>query len=292
MNSWILALRPKTLTASIVPVTVGVTLAATWSKSEIKYWVVLFAILSSIFIQISTNLVNDALDFKKGADTKKRLGPVRVSASGLIKADDVLRGAFVAMLCATLFGVPLIIEGGWPILLVGIFSLVFAYLYTGGPLPLAYHGLGDFFVIVFFGWVAVGGAFYLQSGAFHNWALVSGFQMGALSTVLIAINNLRDSEEDAQNKKNTLAVRFGAKFVRWEIFALYLLSSLFLFYWKSQSFSFWYLPLFTTPLMIALVLKVFQTQPSQKYNGFLAQAALVHMLFGALLTLTFFLGRV
>lgn len=289
-KSWILALRPKTLTAAVVPVLVGMSLGGDLGVYPTNWWIALVAIVSSIFIQISTNLVNDALDFKKGTDTKKRLGPVRVSASGLIKPETVLKGAYLAMFLAALFGIPLLIEGGMAILWIGIASLIAAYLYTGGPYPLAYRGLGDLFVILFFGLVAVTGSFYLQVHVFDKRALVAGLQVGMMAAVLIAINNLRDVEEDSKNQKNTLAVRFGATFVRLEILLLNLVALSLVGYWYVMDYKFWWLPIIALPLMINVVVSVFKTPPSAKYNQFLAQASAAHFVFGLAMTLCFVLG--
>ena len=273
-----------------MPVLVGMSLGASLSGTPLKWWLAACAIASSIFIQISTNLVNDALDFKKGTDTEKRLGPVRVSASGLIKPEKVLWGAYAAMAMAALLGIPLVKEGGAVIVWVGIFSLIAAYVYTGGPYPLAYNGLGDFFVVIFFGFVAVGGSYFLQTHSFSMDAFVAGLQVGALATVLIAINNLRDVDEDSKNNKKTLAVRFGEVFVKREILFLHFLALVGLGWWCAKGFRFWWLPLLVLPLMSRLTSRLKKTAPSKKYNEFLAQAAAVHLLFGILLMIAFQLG--
>src|SRR4051794_23693445 len=161
MTPWLLAARPKTLAAAVTPVLVGTALARNIAAA-IHWPSLVFALLGAVFIQIGTNYVNDALDFKKGADTHTRLGPLRVTQAGLLDADKVLRGAYACFLLAALCGVPLILRGGWPIVIIGVASILAAYAYTGGPYPLAYHGLGEVFVMIFFGFVAVGGSFYLQ----------------------------------------------------------------------------------------------------------------------------------
>jgi 1,4-dihydroxy-2-naphthoate polyprenyltransferase len=164
MKTWLLAFRPKTLTAAIVPVLVATALAFA-DQQTVKYWVTAFALLSATFIQIGTNFINDAIDFKKGADTHERVGPKRVTQSGLLSEKKVLLGGFICFALATLFGVPLVIEGGVPILIIGLISLAMGYCYTGGPYPLAYRGLGDLFVLIFFGLVAVCGTYYLHAGS-------------------------------------------------------------------------------------------------------------------------------
>jgi len=216
MNPWLLAARPKTLAAAVVPVLVGTSLAFRHLAS-MQWASFVFALLGATFIQIGTNYVNDALDFKKGADTHARLGPLRVTQAGLLDADAVLRGAYVCFGIAALCGIPLIMRGGWPIAIVGIASIVAAYAYTGGPYPLAYHGLGELFVMIFFGFIAVCGSFYLQRLALDATAWIGGFAVGSLSVVILAINNLRDIDNDRASNKRTLAARFGSTFAYAEI---------------------------------------------------------------------------
>lgn len=216
MKSWLLAARPKTLAASVTPVLAGTALAFR-GLATMHWQPFVFALLGAVFIQIGTNYVNDALDFKKGADTHTRLGPLRVTAAGLLSAEAVLRGAYVCFFLAALCGIPLILRGGWPIAAIGIASIVAAYAYTGGPYPLAYYGLGEVFVMIFFGLVAVCGAFYLQRLTLDPAAWIGGFAVGSLAVVILAINNLRDIDNDRASHKRTLAARFGATFARAEI---------------------------------------------------------------------------
>jgi len=216
MTPWLLAARPKTLAAAVVPVLVGTSLAFR-DLASMQWPSFVFALLGATFIQIGTNYVNDALDFKKGADTHARLGPLRVTQAGLLDADAVLRGAYVCFGIAALCGIPLILRGGWPIAIVGIASIVAAYAYTGGPYPLAYHGLGELFVMIFFGFIAVCGSFYLQRLTLDATAWIGGFAVGSLSVVILAINNLRDIDNDRASNKRTLAARFGSTFAYAEI---------------------------------------------------------------------------
>jgi 1,4-dihydroxy-2-naphthoate octaprenyltransferase len=216
VTPWLLATRPKTLSAAVVPVLIGSALAA-HEPPAITWWVFACALLGALLIQIATNFINDALDFKKGADTGERLGPLRVTAAGLLSAETVMRGAWVCLILAALFGIPLLFRGGWPMLVVGLASIVAAYAYTGGPYPLAYHGLGELFVILFFGLVAVGGTFYAHSLQLTQSALLGGLAAGSLAAVLIVINNLRDIDGDRRSNKRTLAARFGERFARAEV---------------------------------------------------------------------------
>ena len=171
----------------------------------------------ALAIQVATNFFNDAIDHQKGADTERRLGPRRVTSSGLMTTRAVLLWGALFVAVAFGFGVVLYQSRGWPILAIGIPSLFLTYGYTGGPFPLAYRGMGELFVILFFGLVAVTGTVFIQTGAWRLEALVLGGQVGLLSAVLISINNLRDREEDAGTQKNTLAVRLGAKGAAWVV---------------------------------------------------------------------------
>jgi len=213
MNPWIAAARPKTLAAGVVPVLLGTALV----PRPIHLGIFAATLAGSVLIQIGTNLVNDALDFRKGADTAERLGPLRVTQAGLLSADAVLRGAYVCFVLAALCGIPLIVRAGWPMIAIGVGSIIAAYVYTGGPYPLAYNGLGELFVLIFFGFIAVGGTYYAQALRWPPEALLAGFAAGSLAIVLLAINNLRDLPSDAVSKKRTLAVRFGERFARVEI---------------------------------------------------------------------------
>jgi 1,4-dihydroxy-2-naphthoate octaprenyltransferase len=284
-----LALRPKTLTAALVPILVATALVRAEGR-EILWWVSACALLSSIFIQIGTNLVNDAIDFKKGADTASRIGPQRVTQSGLLTSRQVMTGAAICFFAAFLLGIPLVIHGGWPIVLIGTASLLLGYAYTGGPFPLAYKGLGDIFVILFFGLIAVMGTYYLHTGGVSQGSAVAGLQVGFLATVLIAINNLRDFRQDGLVGKRTLAVRFGLTFSRVEILVLAFAPLLMGVYWYRQdAFLAAILPLTAFPIARRLVIGVFKTEPSPAYNLFLGMGAALHLLFGVLLAVGFWL---
>lgn len=213
----LLASRPKTLPAAIAPVWLGCALA--WKLTGTIDWLLgLATLLGAIFIQIATNFFNDAIDARKGADTDHRLGPQRVTASGLMSPTRVMRMGIVCLLLAASCGVPLTLACGWPIIVIGLPSLFLTYGYTGGPFPLAYRGMGEVFVILFFGLIAVSGTVFVQTGQWPRESFLLGAQLGLLSAVLISINNLRDHDEDAATGKRTLAVRCGprvAKAVIW-----------------------------------------------------------------------------
>jgi 1,4-dihydroxy-2-naphthoate octaprenyltransferase len=210
LKSCILAARPKTLPAAIVPVWAGCVLA--WKLTgNFNLLLALCTLGGSVAIQIATNFFNDAIDAKKGADTERRLGPTRVTASGMMTPKTVMTIASAFLGLAVVCGAVLYQARGWPVIAIGIPSLFLAYGYTGGPFPLAYRGMGEIFVILFFGLVAVTGTVFMQTGRWPHEALLLGTQIGLLSAVLISINNFRDREEDASTGKRTLAVRFGPK---------------------------------------------------------------------------------
>ncbi|MEQ1854853.1 MAG: 1,4-dihydroxy-2-naphthoate polyprenyltransferase [Longimicrobiales bacterium] len=209
LGAWGLAARPKTLTAAAAPVIVGTSLAA--YHGALALLPALAALLGAILIQIATNLANDYYDFVRGGDTAERVGPVRVTQAGLIAPATVRRAMIVVLVSAFVPGAYLVSVAGWPIVVIGLVSLACAVLYTGGPYPLAYHGLGDLFVFVFFGLVAVGGTYYVQALAWPADALLAGAGLGALSTALLVVNNLRDVRTDTLAGKRTLAVRLGPR---------------------------------------------------------------------------------
>ncbi|MBX3018308.1 MAG: 1,4-dihydroxy-2-naphthoate octaprenyltransferase [Bdellovibrionaceae bacterium] len=296
MKQWLLAFRPKTLTAAVVPI-FGATALALYEGHEagappIRYWISGLALFISVLIQIGTNLINDAVDFEKGADTKERIGPVRVTQAGLISSRRVYQMAFFTFGLALLCGIPLVLVGGWPIVVIGIASLIAGYSYTGGPFPLAYRGLGDLFVVLFFGIVATSGLFFLLTGAWDLSALLLGTQIGFHCAVLIAINNLRDMHGDKLVGKRTLPVRFGASFARYEIAFLLLIPFILNFYWLWRdavwAFALGFLIL---PLAFVLIHRVFTTPPSPAYNKYLGQSALVHLVFGLLTSVGLVLCR-
>lgn len=209
LGHWILAARPKTLVAAAAPVLVGAGLAA--HDDAFAVLPVLAALLGALLIQIGTNLANDYYDFVRGADTHARVGPMRVTQAGLLTPESVRRGMILVLAAAVLPGAYLVAVAGWPIVWIGLVSLACAVLYTGGPAPLAYHGLGDVFVFVFFGLVAVGGTYYVQAGTWPVGAWLAGAGVGALSTAVLVVNNLRDIDTDAVAGKRTLAVRLGRR---------------------------------------------------------------------------------
>lgn len=210
VQAWILATRPRTLSAAAAPVVAGAGFAA--ADGVFARTPALTALLGALLIQIATNLANDYYDFVKGGDTGDRLGPVRVTQAGILPPEAVLRGMLITLGLATLVGVYLAWVAGWPVIAIGLVSMLMGVGYTGGPYPLSYHGLGDVFVFFFFGPVATATTYFVQAQAWSPGAIVAGVGLGAFSTAMLVVNNLRDRETDGAAGKRTLAVRFGDGF--------------------------------------------------------------------------------
>jgi 1,4-dihydroxy-2-naphthoate octaprenyltransferase len=209
---WLEATRPRTLPAAVAPVLAGTALA--WRADEAKWGAATACLGFALLVQIGTNFANDYYDFVKGADTAERVGPRRAVASGLVKP-STMRAAMIAVF-ATAFalGLTLLAYGGWPLLVIGVASIACGVAYTGGPYPLAYHGLGDVFVFIFFGLVATGATTFVQTGEVGAASLVAGAAVGALATNILVANNYRDVETDAKAGKRTLLVRWGRAYGR------------------------------------------------------------------------------
>ena len=207
---WLLAARPKTLWAAVAPVVLGTALA--FDAGAAHWPAALVVLLAAVLIQVGTNYSNDYHDFIKGADTERRKGPTRVTQAGLVAPDAVRRAALVAFGLAFLAGLYLIWRGGWIIFVIGVLSIFFGILYTAGRYSLAYLGLADLFVFVFFGPVAVAGTFYVQALDVEPYVILAGFGPGFLSMAILLVNNIRDVEEDREAGKKTLVVRMGRGF--------------------------------------------------------------------------------
>ena len=215
---WLMAARPRTLPAAAAPVLIGAGLAAfhdTFAPGPAAA-----ALVGALLIQVATNLANDYYDFVRGSDTDARVGPTRVTQAGLLAPEAVKRGMVGTLAAALLVGVYLVAVGGWPVVVIGLLSLACAVGYTGGPFPLAYHGLGDLFVFLFFGLVAVGGTYWVQALDLVPGALLAGAGIGALSTAILVVNNLRDIPTDREAGKRTLAVRLGRRGTQAEYVAM------------------------------------------------------------------------
>ena len=207
---WLGAARPKTLPAAVAPVLVGIGLAV--EAGAFHALSALCALVGAVLIQVGTNYANDAEDFVRGADTDARKGPARATASGAVTANQMRAAAAVAFGLAFASGLYLIARGGWPILALGLVSIASGVAYTAGRYALAYTGLADLFVLVFFGPVAVGGTYYVQALDLPGWVPVAGLGPGFLATAILIANNVRDVDEDRAASKRTLVVRFGRSF--------------------------------------------------------------------------------
>ena len=217
-KAWILAARPATLTAAFAPVAVGT--ACAWRVGAFRADAALAALLGAFFIQIATNFANDMYDFEKGADTEERLGPVRAAQAGLLTVGQLRRGIVVTLAV----GIFLTWIAGPAVVVIGLSSMLAGLAYTGGPFPLAYNGLGDVFVMLFFGFVAVCGTAFVQAQYVPDVAWLASIPIGALATAILAVNNVRDHEGDALAGKRTLVVRFGREAGVREYWALLLLA--------------------------------------------------------------------
>jgi len=220
--AWVMASRPATLAAAVVPVAVGAACAV--ALDGFRWLPTLAALIGSIWIQIGTNFANDVFDYEKGTDTEERLGPTRAVQAGLLTPGQARRGMWLAFALAALTGVYLTAVAGWPIAVVGVASVASGIAYTGGPYPLGYHGLGDVFVLVFFGFVAVCGTAFVNLGGVPPIAWWAAVPVGCLSTAILVVNNVRDRAGDRDAGKRTLVARFGRRAGVWE-YRLLLLTS-------------------------------------------------------------------
>jgi 1,4-dihydroxy-2-naphthoate octaprenyltransferase len=288
MSPWILAARPRTLGAAVIPVLAGGALA--FAAGNLDPMAMVLIIACAVLIQIATNYFNDAIDHAKGADTAERIGPTRVTNSGLLAPRTVMTGGAACLALAVALSIPLVLHGGWPVVVIGIFSLFFAYAYTGGPFPLAYLGLGEIFVVLFFGIIAVAGTFYLNTLELSSAAVLAGLQIGLHSSVLLAVNNLRDIDSDRAANKRTLAARFGLAFARRENAALVIAPFVLGIAWLPLGYLWAFLlPLMTLPLAWWLARACLIANPNRSVNQLLAQAAALHAAFGLLLAFAFLL---
>jgi 1,4-dihydroxy-2-naphthoate octaprenyltransferase len=284
LSSWLLASRPKTLSAASVPVLVGS--ACAYARGGFELGPASAALAGALLLQVGANFANDVYDYEKGADTAERLGPTRAVQAGLISPAAMKRGMLVVFALALLIGVYLTFVAGPIILAIGVVSILSAIAYTGGPYPLGYNGLGDLFVFVFFGLVAVCGSAFVQLGHVPPLALWCSLPVGALATAILVVNNLRDHEQDAQVGKRTLAVRWGKKAVVYEYGALLALAYAVPLYLATSSAQgrFVLLPLVTLPMARRLV-RAIATEQGRALNARLAGTAKLLLLFGLLLTL-------
>ncbi|MFZ5432761.1 MAG: 1,4-dihydroxy-2-naphthoate polyprenyltransferase [Calditrichota bacterium] len=277
---WLLASRPKTLVAAIVPVIVGAAYAARFGP--LPYIILSCILASALCIQIATNFANDYSDFKRGTDVNRQ-GPTRATQAGLVQPRQMKRAAMIAFGLAAAFGVPLILRGGWPILMIGIAAIVCGWAYTGGPFPYGYRGLGELFVFIFFGLAAVMGTVYVLTLDWHPLSLLIAIPSGLHAMALLAVNNIRDMDSDRASGKRTLAVIGGRTFARWE-FSLfctlpYIVPVVLFFNGFSNSVL---LPLLSLPLLIVpMGIVISRTDPIGLIRA-LGATARLQLVFGIL----------
>jgi 1,4-dihydroxy-2-naphthoate octaprenyltransferase len=281
---WLMAARPRTLPATVAPVLVGTALAAT-ERGEVRWLAFAAALLGALFIQVGTNLSNDYSDARRGADTEDRLGPVRVTAGGLVPPRQVLIATYVTFGLAVLCGAYLIAVAGWALLLIGAASILAGVLYTGGPRPYGYEGLGELFVFLFFGVVAVVGSYYVQTETLELQAFVLAVPVGLLASGILVVNNVRDLDTDRRAGKRTLAVRLGRARTRSLFAAMVYLAYLTVpLPWVAGSLSPWlWLPWLTLPLAAAVVRLVRQHTDGPSLNQALARTGQLELAFCVLL---------
>jgi 1,4-dihydroxy-2-naphthoate polyprenyltransferase len=284
LRLWALAARPRTLPAAIAPVLVGTALAI--SEDEFRPLAFVAALVGSVFIQIGTNLANDYSDARRGADTEDRLGPVRVTAGGLMPPRRVLVGTYVAFGIAVAAGIYLAAVAGWELLVVGVLSIAAGVLYTGGPRPYGYAGLGELFVFLFFGLVAVNGSYYVQTEELSWEAFALSVPVGLLAAAILVVNNVRDIDTDRRAGKRTLAVKLGRDGARRLFAAMVALSfAVPLVIWLAGGLSAWVLlALAAFPLAPPLVLTVSSRTDGPALNGALARTGMLLAVFSLLLS--------
>ena len=283
-SAWWLAARPATLTASTAPVLVGTGVA--WSVGLFAPGPALAALLGAILLQVGANFANDVFDFERGADTEHRKGPQRATQAGWITPAQMKRAMWLAFGAAMAIGVYLAVVAGWPVVALGLASIAAAYLYTGGPRPYGYLGLGDVAVFLFFGFGAVVGTYYVQALAVSWLAVLAAVPVGALATAILAVNNLRDIETDAQAGKRTLAVRIGDGPTRAYYLSLvavaYALPAL--LWWSGQADAWVMLPWLSLPYALRLALRI-RHERGLALNGCLVGTARLEVVFGLLFAL-------
>ncbi len=281
--NWLLAIRPATLSAAVAPVLVG-TAAAAGERFRADLFVATLA--ASLLIQVGANLSNDLFDYERGADTPDRLGPLRVTQSGLIPLAQVRAAAYLAFGAAAAIGLYLVYEGSWPILAIGLACIAAGLAYTGGPWPLGYHGLGDAMVFLTFGLAAVVGTYYLQAEDVSAVAFIAALPVGLLVTAILVVNNLRDIETDRRASKVTLAVRLGDTATRLEYTAFVLGPYALLPLLLLADVGPWlWLPWLSLPLALALGRAVLSGAGGRDLNPILKRTAQLHLVFGSLLAL-------
>jgi 1,4-dihydroxy-2-naphthoate octaprenyltransferase len=288
-HAWLLAVRPRTLTIAVGPVLVGTAIGSA-EAGRFDPAAMAVAMIAAVLIQVATNLQNDVGDFLRGADGADRLGPPRATSAGWLSAAQVERAAALAFGLALALGGYLVWLGGWPILVAGVASIAAGIAYTRGPRPIAYTALGEVFVFVFFGLVAVGGSYYLQARSLGWSAADAGAMIGLLAAAVLAVNNYRDIESDRRAGKHTLAACMGGGFARTEYTAL-VLAPFALLAALADMGAAAAMPLIVLPWAARLAWTIHRRPPGRWLNGLLAETALLGLAFAGLLAASFGLQR-
>jgi 1,4-dihydroxy-2-naphthoate octaprenyltransferase len=289
LRLWWLAARPKTLLAAAAPVAVGLACAA--AVAPLQPVGALLTLLGALLLQVAANFANDVFDFEKGADTTERMGPTRAVQAGWVTPQVMRRALALTLLSSLVVGVYLVSVAGPVLVVIGVSSMVAAVAYTGGPYPLGYHGLGDVFVMIFFGFVAVCGTAYVQLGAVPTLAWVGSVPVGCLATNILVVNNVRDIETDIKAGKRTLPVRFGRRFGVLEYRVLLSIAyAAPVFLLATRQLDAWaLLPWLTLPFGLSLSRRL-ECDTGSELNATLAGSARLLFLFGAALSLAIALG--
>ena len=280
--NWLSAARPQTLAAALVPVLTGAALAL--HDGLFRWDTTTVALFCAFGIQIGTNFANDYFDFIKGADTPDRIGFERATASGLIPPREMMRAVIIVMSVSFFAGLYLVWVGGWIVLVVGLLSLLFGILYTGGPYPLGYNGLGDIFVFIFFGIVAVTTTYYVNALEWSMDSLIASFPIGALCVNILVVNNLRDVEQDKVTGKRTLGVLFGESWLKAEYIFMVVIGYItptFMYFGYGFSAAI-FLPLLSLPFAVLLVRQILFNRDKRLLNKTLERTSQLMILYGVL----------
>jgi 1,4-dihydroxy-2-naphthoate octaprenyltransferase len=285
IGAWMLAARPRTLPAAIAPVVLGSAMA--FADKNFVWLPALAAFSVALLLQVGVNLANDYFDYQKGIDTADRLGPLRVTQSGLIPATQVKAGMMMTFILSMVPGFYLLAVGGLPVLIIGLACFCAALAYSGGPFPLASHGLGDLFVFIFFGLVAVCGTYYVQALRLTPMVWLMGVIEGLLITAILVVNNLRDIESDRKTGKHTLAVIIGIRGSTIEY--VFLLGGAYIIpiiLWLSDRMSAWVLlPLISVPMAVSLMRLIWKNPDVPILNQALAKTAKLALVYSLLLAI-------
>ena len=288
LYAWMLAARPKTLAGAATPVIIGTALA--YSVGQFQWIPALICLLFASLMQIAANFINDLFDYLKGTDREDRLGPERACAQGWISAKAMKAGIIVVIVIACLLGCSLLLYAGWELIIVGLLCVIFAFFYTTGPYPLSYHGWGDLLVIIFFGFVPVGGTYYVQALGWSPNVTIASLICGLAVETLLIVNNYRDRVEDKLSGKKTLIVRFGAKFGSYLYLFVGIAAALLCLLLTPRTTSIVAVMLFYLVLHMSTWRKMVKINSGKKLNSILGESSRNMLLLSILLSLAIAIG--